>query len=230
MAESKPFLDNAKKVAKSGAMKNGYWLLVTLLVLGCDNGKSATERNQKLYGAEASKIREAKNGASKAKSDSGLVAWKAIKSSLKSHYDEFNKGTTYKDPISDKLLTKTGLTCYFVLRDNDQVSPLYWNVQYAGENWLFVKSYSFLIDGERDEYTPIEVKRDNASGTVWENSTNLANSLRLPMLQKIADSKVTKIRFNGKDSYDDYTVTSAEKKGLTKMIKAHAALVHYFGQ
>lgn len=98
-------------------------------------------------------------------------------------------------------------------------------VQYTADSWLFVEKLIFSIDGENvvKEFNHFDWRRDNGSGGIWE-WVDLSDDLEMQdLLVKIANSKKTILRFEGRQYYKDITITAADKKAILETIEYYKA-------
>ena len=144
-------------------------------------------------------------------------------SSLRKSSDEFNEVDFYYHPTSPKYSNANGFYCYFGM-SNDRPTSLRLIVQYHADDWLFINTAKFLIDGEKSVIPLNEFKRDNSGGKIWEYSDTPVNEVTLGVLYKIAESKETKMRLEGSQYYKDVVITSKQKTALRKMIDMYMAL------
>jgi hypothetical protein len=83
------------------------------------------------------------------------------------HRDEVQDITFYyAKGISRYVNGPSQITLYVAKPDNGTAS-LYMRIRYSADDWLFVESYTFKIDGRTFDVTPVgydAVKRDNGSG------------------------------------------------------------------
>ena len=95
---------------------------------------------------------------------------------------------------------------------------------YTGEDWIFFDRLVFAIDGETyyKSLNYSDINRDTHSGDVWEGADIVASSEDLELLQKIADSKETIIRFQGDRIYD-LTVSDSDKTAIKQVLTAYEA-------
>ncbi len=104
---------------------------------------------------------------------------------------------------------------------------LRFKMSYNADDWLFVESVSFKVDGEDfslnygrfDDW-----ERDNAGGGIWEWKDVSMDAQSWELVRKIADSKETMMRYNGRQYYSDREVSSAEKRALKKIILAYESM------
>lgn len=104
---------------------------------------------------------------------------------------------------------------------------------YTEDDWIFWESLTIVADDQR--YTKyvgsFETTRDNGGGEVWEyydevlDRNQALNSKDLQMLQAIADSEETIIRFQGDDYHYDYIVTKTDKSIIRDVLALYSALM-----
>jgi len=98
-------------------------------------------------------------------------------------------------------------------------------IQYTASSWLFVEKLIFSIDGENviKEFDHFEWKRDNNGGSIWE-WTDLSGDIEFQqLLEKIAKSKKTILRFEGRQYYKDITISAADKKAILETMEYYKA-------
>jgi hypothetical protein len=99
-------------------------------------------------------------------------------------------------------------------------------IQYVADDWLFIESYNFLVDGSRYTVTPSygEVERDNGSGQIWEWYDAPARPFERELLDAIAGSKEALLRYNGSQYRHDRTISASEKAAIRRVLDAYDAL------
>ena len=139
-------------------------------------------------------------------------------SGLKSKKDDFKETTFYNDPSNSKFVDNNQIYLYLG-RNGNYVYPRL-RIQYAGDDWVFVNLYRFVIDGQNRSILPEEdMVRDNEGGTVWEYVDKNPSMTDLLILKEIAESKSAKMRYEGKDKVFDRVISSKEKQSLRRIIK-----------
>lgn len=137
--------------------------------------------------------------------------------------DDMRGLTFYNDPSSTQYVDETALRIY-VSYDGEE-PLLFWVASYAADDWLFIESYQFLVDGQR--YQRIldydEVERDNYT-TIWEWSNLLVKESDLEFLEAIANSQSTTMRYNGQSYYDEREITAQEKSAIKNVLAVYEAL------
>lgn len=145
---------------------------------------------------------------------------------LVSHYNEFSDATFYRDKSSPAYVNRNGFFLTFSnsgKKGTSIPSNIYLKIQYYADDWLFINSYQFSIDGNSYSLYPEKVERDNGDGgMIWEwCSINLNyNKDAYDIVKAIINSKSAKIRFNGSQYYDDKIISSSEKIALKNVLLA----------
>jgi hypothetical protein len=125
------------------------------------------------------------------------------------------KGTKFYSPIgAPKYANANGFYIY-IGQTGDSEPYLRFRIQYYGDDWLFIESFFFNVDGETFEISTSlsEMERDNDS-SVWEWYDVAPTSENVAMLQKIMNSKKTVMRMEGSQYYKDKTINDAQKSAI----------------
>ena len=148
---------------------------------------------------------------------------KKILSSLRKKYDEFQSVTWYSSKDQARYRNVNQVSLYMGDTKNDLF--LRFRVAYEGEDWVFVQSYKFLLDGEVSDHIPsVDVVRDNDGGDVWEITDEPADPEIIALARRISEAKVAKIRYEGKEHRYDRVITSKEKKAIREILTAYDSL------
>lgn len=103
---------------------------------------------------------------------------------------------------------------HFYIGVDEKSTWLRMKLRYYGDNWLFVTSYKLAADKYRWQSGKLRFSRDHYAGDVWEwidkepTKRDIENGLTLAK----ADESI--IRFNGRDYYNDYTLSYNDKKHI----------------
>lgn len=90
-------------------------------------------------------------------------------------------------------------------------------LNYTNDSWLFVENAALNIDGEIVRLPYLDWERDNDS-EIWEwIDVSVDPDLR-SILEKIATSKSTIVRFNGRQYYDNVTIRERDKQVIREML------------
>jgi hypothetical protein len=206
-------------------MKNKAWqkifiigfsgLIATSFLTGCGGSAgSASSSNSEKANAEASPT-PTTPPVSDAEFKAALAKMKVIK-------DDVKGLKWYED--------KTSYNYYwhneFYVYTSDGPSPtLFLNIRYFGEDWLFIDSYFFNVDGETFTFTPDpgQIQTDNDSNvTEWYNEAATPDNIEL--IQKIMNSKKTVMRLEGSKYYKDVIITDAQKAAIKNVLTVYQGL------
>ncbi|TFD92758.1 hypothetical protein E2605_18105 [Dysgonomonas capnocytophagoides] len=126
-------------------------------------------------------------------------------------YDEFEKTTWIEHKSIPKYVNTKGFYTYIGMKDNSVWERLV--IRYHGEDWLFIQKIMIKADESIFEITPQKVERDNDS-QVWEYIDITPDKTEIAMISNVIASKTTKIRFEGKQHYFDWVLSSKEINAL----------------
>lgn len=137
-------------------------------------------------------------------------------SRLSKRYDKFQDVTWYSSPSSPRYRNYNAFYLYFGISDNSKL-PLRLVVQYENEDWLFIQSATVNVDGENYSISG-DWERDNDS-RIWEWIDETLDDRA--MIEAITNSKSAVIRFDGRQYYDNRTISAAQKKSLRDVLLAY---------
>ncbi|MEY8800204.1 hypothetical protein AB9K35_07800 [Leisingera sp. XS_AS12] len=139
----------------------------------------------------------------------------AIAKRLRRETDEFNGTTWLTHPNEPRYMdTRSHLSVY--AGEKDGKVWLRMRLVYTADTWLFVKSAMFNIDGRIVPLVDAEWKRDNDS-EIWEWVDVIIDDDRRNLLELIANSKKTVVRFEGRQYYDNVTIREKDKQIIRDM-------------
>jgi hypothetical protein len=199
------------------------WLILLISNINC--GPSAADKSaaglkelqeeNKKYEA---KIKKAEADLEKAKSNDIFVSHSLVKnklSKLKVTNDEFKKVRYYENYYNSNYSNFVHI--YLVENNLKQIRGRF-KILYTSEDWLFIKSYSFLCDGKVYNYVPEhKVERDNSGGAIFEYSDEHFSQELKTITYAIINSKVCKLRCTGDQYYKDRLISKKEKALLNEM-------------
>ncbi|MDD2753012.1 MAG: hypothetical protein PHT44_00100 [Candidatus Portnoybacteria bacterium] len=147
----------------------------------------------------------------------------AILAKLRKEYDDVRQIAFYYD-ASTPIPNNVNNVSLYIAKSDGGASILRFRIRYAGEDWLFIKKYSFKVDEKVFDFYPNDkIERDNTN-TVWEWYDGVANDEALQIIAAIIGSKEAKIRYEGQQYYKDRVITVAEKTALSNVLKAYSLL------
>ena len=170
--------------------------------------------------AKAAKLRDEELAKKKA---ADYILAKSI-ANLTTSVDEVNSITWYQHRSSPSLNESNGLFAYIGKKGNDVWLRL--KITYTADDWLFIKSYTFNIDGNNFPVTLNwgDTNRDNSGGRVWEWVDLMLDSQAYVLLEKIRDSKRTILRSAGKQYYKDRDISQQEKDAIKELLIAYQSM------
>lgn len=145
---------------------------------------------------------------------------RAALSRLSKSYDSFQDITWYQSPSSPRYRDTNGFYLYFGVSDGDKL-PLRLVFQYYSSDWLFIDSAKINVDGEIYEIVGQTWERDNDSD-IWEWTDEPLDDRA--MIEAIIKSKSAVIRYEGRQYYDNRTISSAQKAALKQILSAYDLL------
>lgn len=145
-----------------------------------------------------------------------------LKSWCRSKRDDFNKLTFYEPNAFKDSNNTNAIDLYLAVHDDWDVTPRF-RVRYAAKEWLFIKSYQFLVWDNVIDYVPRNPERDHYS-TIWEWSDNYCWSDEWKIINAIISNNWWKIRFNWSQYYDDREITQKEVNALKDMKELYLLL------
>ncbi|GGH20380.1 hypothetical protein FAZ19_09915 [Sphingobacterium alkalisoli] len=144
---------------------------------------------------------------------------------LRTNYDDIKEVTWYYDRGTPQYTNYNSFHIY-IGKTKNGAPWLRLRIQYTGDDWLFIEKY--VIKTDTDSYT-IEttyrdVDKDNGSGAIWEWYDAQMNDKLYRIVKEVIKSKSAKIRHNGKQYYEDRTITQKEKQSLQNILDAYEVL------
>lgn len=158
---------------------------------------------------------ETKPAVSDAQFKAALAKMKVIKDDVKGY-------KWYQDKSSYNYYWRNEFYIYTSAGDNP---TLFLNIRYFDDDWLFIDSFFFNVDGETFSISPSygEIQRDNDSSvTEWYNE--VATPEQIELVQKIMKSKKTVMRLEGTKYYKDVTITKAQKTAIKNVLTVYQGL------
>lgn len=129
----------------------------------------------------------------------------------------------YTPRSAPEYTNQNGFYLYFQKTD-DKASNLRIRLQYNADDWLFIKSIEFLIDGKNYTYTPENVKRDNDSSGIWEWFDQQAQQSDKPLIHAIVNAKgEAKMKIVGRNYHKIKDITPSQIEGFKNTIDLYTA-------
>ena len=144
---------------------------------------------------------------------------------LRTQYDDIKGITWYYDKGTTKYNNYNSFHLY-IGQEKNATPWLRLRIQYTSSDWLFIQSY--VIKTDNDSYTIRtsygDIQTDNDGGDIWEWYDTALDGSHYKMIKDIIKSKNVKLRCNGKQYYNDRSITGKEKQGLQNILDAYEAL------
>lgn len=142
--------------------------------------------------------------------------------------DEFSDNAWVEPAGAPKYRNQNGVYCYFASKDGEAPSNFRFVYQYCAEDWLFIESMIFNIDGDNIRISP-DMERDCGNGgKIWEwcdESVNYSISgINEEFIRRIANAKTVKVKMNGSQYYDTRTLSAAQIKSIKDTYEYYLAL------
>ncbi|MDE4173015.1 hypothetical protein PXK01_02555 [Phaeobacter sp. PT47_59] len=134
---------------------------------------------------------------------------------MKKETDEFNGNVFYEHPNTPRYTDTRSYLAVYAGQNSGRVW-LRMRLNYTNDSWLFVQNAALNIDGETVRLPYMDWKRDNDS-EIWEWIDVTVDADLRSTLEKIAASKSTIVRFNGRQYYDNVTIREADKQVIRDM-------------
>jgi hypothetical protein len=197
------------------------YLLFLITVIGFYSCDPATGTGK--YTADSTTSPEVKAATSIVTIDS--VTIQRLMPLTKIKKDEFKNTKWVELKEAPKYRNQNGIYCYFN-KDEDVASNFRFVIQYAADDWIFFKSCNFVIDGKPfgRPFIPDNVETDNGEGGIWEWSDDKIDQNYVDLIEALATAKTAKIRFEGRQYYQNKTITTKQLSGIKTMYTLYKAL------
>lgn len=136
-------------------------------------------------------------------------------------FDEIEGITWYQESTIHPYNTSFHL---YIGQNKDGNSWLRLKIRFYSDDWLFIKAYIIVADGQKFGKSNVKFERDNGAGSIWEWYDENVSDADIIMIKEIIKSKKTTLRFIGDKYHKDHTITDQEKKALQNVIDAFVAL------
>ena len=189
------------------------------------NAESISEMDKRAIEAAKESGKELKTNLNKPKENLKVIEEtpqiKELKKKFRIRKDEFDENNLvwYEPKSSPNYRNANGFYCYFGTKNG---SPYVLRIvhQYSSDDWLFIQSYKFSIDGKAYSYTPSDMKTDTDNG-IWEWSDEVVDSEIKEILNALINCKSAKIRLEGRQYYDTKIITTSQIKSIKETIELY---------
>lgn len=160
------------------------------------------------------------------------VVNKAVDDPLKGlarDYDKMAGTSWYRHRSSPKNSNSNGFYLYFGKDDDGSILPLRVVARYSAGSWLFVtrawaKADGQTVDVPQKSGSLFGWERDHGGSGIWEwNDYAIIGSPDKERVLQIANAKSVTVRFEGKQYYNDRTLSAGQLKAMREVISAYEA-------
>ena len=211
-------------------MKKYIYILVAtfacIMFNSCGNNSKANDSSPKIS-AERQKFIADSLAKEQARLDAiNLEAIEKYKPLFNEETDEFSDFVWVTPKTAPKFVNRNGVYCYFVMHGGKPVT-LRFRYQYYADEWLFIESMIFNIDGENITIIPDMDTNCGDGGKIWEwcdEAVVGGNSVDEKFIAKIANAKSVKVKMNGSQYYDTRVLTAEQIKSIKDTYEYYKAL------
>lgn len=154
------------------------------------------------------------------------AAGEAALANLRTEYDQVQKITWYLHKDRPEYVDTTCYIYPYIGRSDNGNTWLRVELNYTDAQtdagWIFFNHVIFSVDGDNTTktFSRSDITRDNDT-EVWETADFEPNDSEIKLLEKIANSDQTIIRFEGDEYYEDHVVTATEKAAILDVLTAY---------
>lgn len=139
--------------------------------------------------------------------------------SLEKEYDKVENVTIYTQ-LPTYIDTRSYVLPYIVKHPG--YASLWIRYNYTSDSWIFWNKITIMVDGKKynqlQDYDDAVQECDADSN--WEYADERASNKDVELLQAIADSKETIVRFEGEDHNSDLIISKADKRTIQTVLYA----------
>ena len=147
-----------------------------------------------------------------------------IAAQVERHVDEATGAVVLRHRDAPKVVNENSSCDLYIATPKGGKPQLAMRNTYVADDWLFIREYIFLVDGERFVITPPlgSVERDNKS-TIWEWSTTVCDvgDETAPLYKAakaVAVGKDAKLIYQGRQYRKDREITDEERARIGIML------------
>ncbi|MBX3173722.1 MAG: hypothetical protein KF709_04885 [Gemmatimonadaceae bacterium] len=149
-------------------------------------------------------------------------------SSMRRTFDDVREIAFYTDRTIPVANSRDRRVFAYIVHPKGSNPFLRLKIRYSGDDWLFVRSFTFKVDDRTFEIVPEgsrDVERDNSAYSgIWEWYDIPAGAYEESLLRALAESRSATLRYNGSTYYSDRAVSSAEKQAIQRTFAALTVL------
>lgn len=151
------------------------------------------------------------------------AAIKNLKPKFRVKSDEFSDKSWVYHNTTPKYTNRNSVHLYFCMV-NGVANNLRFRFQYEDDDWLFIKSVIFNIDGDNHTFIPFGMQEDCGNGgRIWEWCDSPASDC-MDLVNMIANAKSVKIKYNGRQYYNTRTMTAKQIQAFKETLEYYKLL------
>lgn len=204
--------------------------LLLISIFGCKNTRTnlhvlTQEQKDSIEHARQDSINIADSIANVRKLESAAII-SSLSKNFSTKVDEFSDISWIRHKNVPKYRNQNGVYLYFALDQNGKPENLRFCIQYEDDDWLFIRSMIFNIDGENITFIPSNMETDCGNGgRIWEWCDEPASlSDNMDLINKIAKANSVKIKLNGDQYYDTRVMSANSLKAFKETLSYYSAL------
>lgn len=218
------FKNSDQSPIKNNKTSNGCLLFflvsVMIVFLSVIFSKSSTNSDSNNDSLSINKLDSTRTNITKSKIDSSKI--NSLKQFFTEKKDEFSDNSWVKPKSKPYYINQNGFYCYFQKDASGNVSNFRFVGQYAAEDWLFIRYLKFNIDGKNYDFYPNEINTDNDT-TIWEWFDDEITMTDYKLIEEISKAKSVKIRFEGRQYYDDKIMSQNNITSIKRTLEYYKA-------
>jgi hypothetical protein len=147
-----------------------------------------------------------------------------LKKAMRKSVDDMKNQTWYYAPTTTKFIDRNSFHLY--MGEKEGQVWLRFRIQYAADDWLFIKRYIVKVDSSIYNVIPASaVETDNGAGLIWETFDEGVTPEYMEMLREIVSAKTVKLRCEGSQYYRDRVLSASEKKAIGQVLDLYNTIL-----
>lgn len=145
---------------------------------------------------------------------------------MRCRHDDMEGIDWYQDIQTPSVINCNGMYLY-IGKKKDGAPWLRLRIQYAAEEWLFIRGYKIRTDSTVHDITPdlfSSIERDNGYGGIWEWYDTGVDASTMAILADIVSSRNVKLRYVGDHNSHDRVLSQKEILAMRNVLEAFRAL------
>lgn len=143
---------------------------------------------------------------------------------LQKSTDRIENLTWYEHSNQPKYLNSRSTVYLYIGRRGEDGTPfLRMNIQYTGDDWLFVENVVAWHDGIRVPFFEGSFQRDNNT-SVWEWVDERPSAQQIEVLRQMAEADEAILRYEGEQYRRDVTLSTGDKTAIREVLLAYETM------